>query len=322
MNEAYPHQKAHSVYRAALKAPVAEKPQLVSKFFETSIRQREAGELKLYLVGYWTITLMGSLLRPGVVLIGTPLEKHRHILEELYEVSGRLDIAAQGGSSHEQDEADWARFKELVEHYDSALGSIDDAIKHMTNTTQRIEETNGPERMVFQDELKRLTQSELEELTVTAGIHKTLSDAEQFGRELLEVSAAEAGWPQYFYAHRFVMGSPSRLDPDQVPHHDLPPAAEVWRRLVKAPDPLGAYVAWARRVVEAVAGSELSRYDAAAMLIAPDPLKLPPSLESNANYRMVSESAGLIQKGINAVGFAEQAEHKWQIIALSLKRMG
>ena len=84
----------------------------------------------------------------------------------------------------------------------------------MLNLKEIIEENNGPELVIFEEEVSQLSQEQLEQLNVEEGIY-TPSRLVGIHRDLLEISAAEVRWPSYFMAYSKVMGRPSVLDPNK-----------------------------------------------------------------------------------------------------------
>jgi hypothetical protein len=84
----------------------------------------------------------------------------------------------------------------------------------MIDLNEIIEDNKGPELTVFEQEVEKLSQEQLERLNVEEGIY-TKERVKGVGRDFLEISAAEVRWPKYFAAYQKVMGRPSILDPDQ-----------------------------------------------------------------------------------------------------------
>jgi len=74
-----------------------------------------------------------------------------------------------------------------------------------------IENHKSPALAKFQQEVEQLTQEQLEELNVEVGIYPA-EVARHVHRDLLEISAAEVYWSDYFAAYRKIMGRPSVLD--------------------------------------------------------------------------------------------------------------
>ncbi|GEM_PF-2850065 len=84
----------------------------------------------------------------------------------------------------------------------------------MIDPTEIVEDNKGPELQLFEDEIEKLSQEQLEKLNVEEGIYAE-DRVSGIDHDLLEVSAGEVRWLKYFAAYRKVTGQPSILDPDQ-----------------------------------------------------------------------------------------------------------
>ena len=110
---------ASDFFNEAYVAPPKEKPGLLLQFCRAAIKAREHGEMELWEVGTKTLTLAGQIDQPSVTL--GKLNAHDAIVEELYAVAGRLDLADQGGTTAEDDERAWNQYKKLVDEYENSL---------------------------------------------------------------------------------------------------------------------------------------------------------------------------------------------------------
>lgn len=81
----------------------------------------------------------------------------------------------------------------------------------MLDPNEIIEENKGIELEQFENEVERLTQDQLEQINVDAGIY-TLDRVKGIHRDLLEISIGEVRWPKYFASYRTVTGEASALE--------------------------------------------------------------------------------------------------------------
>lgn len=81
----------------------------------------------------------------------------------------------------------------------------------MLDPNEIIEENAGDELEVFEREVESLTQQQLEQINVEAGIY-SLERVKGIHRDLLEISIGEIRWPKYFAAYRTVTGEESVLE--------------------------------------------------------------------------------------------------------------
>lgn len=81
----------------------------------------------------------------------------------------------------------------------------------MLDPNEIIEENTGKELEAFEQEVESLTQEQLEQLNVEAGIY-TSDRIKGIHRDLLEISIGEIRWPKYFTAYRIVTGVKSALE--------------------------------------------------------------------------------------------------------------
>ncbi len=80
----------------------------------------------------------------------------------------------------------------------------------MIDPYEIIEENDGKTLAVFEQEVSQLTQEQLEQINVEAGIY-TAERVKGIHRDLLEISLGEIRWPKYFDAYRKVTDKPSIL---------------------------------------------------------------------------------------------------------------
>jgi hypothetical protein len=81
----------------------------------------------------------------------------------------------------------------------------------MINIHQLIEDYDGPEIKVFNDELEKLTDDQLAHLVAEERVYD-LETALRTDRDFLEIGTAEVSWREFFFAYYKVTGTKFTLD--------------------------------------------------------------------------------------------------------------